>query len=209
MLARAEHDPDFAWNAELVRLVGDLPPARSLPVLRRLWGEHGLDEVLLPVLARHPQEEDRDHFVAGLGSAQPATVRLALDALERLPRSPDRERAPDEVLALVLALRRLPAGKEEDPLRRRLQARLRQVTGQEIHQPLLYFGPSGSLAVPVRLSPARKALTGAVAISLLVAVVVAVLPVLPFHHYVHAKAAFVGEQNSETVGTYTPAASYP
>jgi putative heme-binding domain-containing protein len=128
-LARADQDAEFAWNAALVELLGDVPEDRSLPVLRRLWGEHGLNEIILPLLARRPREEDRAKFLKGLDAVQMATVRQAVDALEQLPRRP---RDADEVLALVLALRRLPEGKEEDKLRARLVERLRQTTGQDL-----------------------------------------------------------------------------
>jgi putative heme-binding domain-containing protein len=126
-LARAARDPDFAWSSDLVGLLADLPEGRAFPVLRRLWGEAGLDEAILPVLARHPEEQDRARFVAGLGSAQPATVRLALDALGKLPRRDDK----DEELQALLALRRLPEGKEQEPLRQRLVGHLRRATGQK------------------------------------------------------------------------------
>ena len=43
-------------------------------MLRGLWGEQGLDEAILPILAKQPEEADRARFVAGLASAQPATV---------------------------------------------------------------------------------------------------------------------------------------
>src|SRR5262249_27460332 len=40
-LARGAKDEDFAWNSELIGLLGALPPERTLPLLRRLWGERG------------------------------------------------------------------------------------------------------------------------------------------------------------------------
>jgi putative membrane-bound dehydrogenase-like protein len=128
-LARTDGDANFPWNAELVGLLGDLPDDRSLPVLHRLWGEHGLDEVILPLLVRRPIAEDRTKFLKGLDSVQMATVRMSLEALEKLPL---RSKDADEALALVLALRRLPEGKEEDQLRARLVERLRKTTGQDL-----------------------------------------------------------------------------
>ncbi len=128
-LARADKDADFAWNAGLVELLGTLPEERSLPVLRGLWGEQGLDAVILPLLARQPRAEDRPKFVNGVDSVQMATVRLALDALEKLPLL---RKDADEATALVLALRRLPEGKEEDKLRERLVERLRKTTDQDL-----------------------------------------------------------------------------
>jgi putative heme-binding domain-containing protein len=126
---RAKKDREFTWNPTLIELVGELSAEQSRSVLRGLWGEYGLDEVILPILAKQPDEKDRARFVSGLGSAQPATVRLALDALENLPRREDR----DETLALILALKRLPSGKEEDKLAARLAAYLEKTTGETKH----------------------------------------------------------------------------
>jgi putative heme-binding domain-containing protein len=125
-LARADRDPDFTWNAALITLLGSLPDAQARPVLRSLWGKVGLDETILPLLARQPENVDRARFVQGLSSPQLATIRLCLDALEKLGRRDDKE----ELLALILALRRLPAGKEEDKLRARLVDHLQRATGQ-------------------------------------------------------------------------------
>jgi putative heme-binding domain-containing protein len=124
-LRRSKGDADFAWNAALVGLLGALPDEQALPVLRRLWGEHGLDDALLPLLARKSHEEDRERYLDALGSAQLNSVRLALEAMEQLSLRKDR----DEALKLVLALRRLPSGKEDEPLRDRLEERLRRVSG--------------------------------------------------------------------------------
>jgi putative heme-binding domain-containing protein len=128
-LARAAGDADFAWNAELIALLGSLSDDCIRPLLRRLWGENGLDEAILPLLARRPQAEDRDRFRTALASPQPATVLLALDALDRLPARPG---SADDVLALLLALRRLPEGKDVDPIRRRLDEALRRASGERL-----------------------------------------------------------------------------
>jgi putative heme-binding domain-containing protein len=126
-LARSK-GPGFAWSAELVGVVAALPAERALPVLRGLWGEHGLDEAILPHLARHGAAEDRARFRASLSSARLDTVGLCVAALDRLG---DRADA-DELLDLVLALRRLPSGKEAEPLRGKLVARLQRATGQKL-----------------------------------------------------------------------------
>ena len=65
-IRRAVKDKDFAWSPDLVRLVGELPQEQALPVLRPLWGQGGLDEALLPLLARKPELADRSKFIAGL-----------------------------------------------------------------------------------------------------------------------------------------------
>jgi putative membrane-bound dehydrogenase-like protein len=125
-LARAGASKDFAWNAGLVKLVGTLPAEECLPVLCRLWGKAGLEAALLPVLARAPRPEDRGKFLTALGSPDLATVRLGLEALERLPRRHD----PAEAAALVTALGRLPAGKEGARMGEAIAARLRDLTGK-------------------------------------------------------------------------------
>jgi putative membrane-bound dehydrogenase-like protein len=128
-LGRASQEEDFAWNAELIALLGELPDERTRPLLRRLWGEQGLDDAILPLLARQPRPEDRDRFRAALTSPQAALVLQGLEALDRLPPQPG---IADDVLALVLALRRLPEGKELDPVRRRLTESLCRSTGEKL-----------------------------------------------------------------------------
>src|SRR5262249_38806798 len=114
------------WNAGLVKLVGELPAEESLPSLRKLWGEAGLDEELLPLLAKHARAEDRPRLLAGLASARQDIVEAALAALEKLP-----TQARPEAEALLVALRQLPAEKATLPLRERLLARLEKATGHK------------------------------------------------------------------------------
>jgi putative heme-binding domain-containing protein len=128
-LARAASNLDFGWNAELIGLLGVLPYERTGPLLRKLWGEQGLDDAILPLLARRPQPQDRERFRSALASPQAATVLVALDALAQLPPQPSNV---DDILSLLLALRRLPEGKEADPLRRRLNESLRQASGEKL-----------------------------------------------------------------------------
>jgi putative heme-binding domain-containing protein len=127
-LARAEKDDDYPWNAALVGLLDALPAGRTRPLLRRLWERGGLEDAVLPLLARQPSADDRAKFLRGLESPQPATVRLCLEALAKLPPGADGK----QLLALVRALRRLPPGKEEDRLREQLGRSLARLTGQEM-----------------------------------------------------------------------------
>jgi putative heme-binding domain-containing protein len=126
-LARAKKDDNYPWTPELVALLGSLPAERSLPVLRRLWERGGLEDAILPLLARHPEPADRAKFLRGLESPQLATLCLCLDALEKLPAANDTA----SVLALVRALRRLPQGKQEDEVRGQIVRDLRRLTRQE------------------------------------------------------------------------------
>jgi len=124
---RATKEKDFAWSPALVHLVGELPEEKALPILRPLWGRGGLDEALLPFLARKPQAADRAKFIAGLKSLQPATIATCVDALEKLPPPKDGS----ELLVIVRALQRLPEGKEGDVLRLRIGKYLEHISGQE------------------------------------------------------------------------------
>ena len=123
-LDRSQADPGFSWNADVVAVLGDRPTDRAIETLRSLWGEAGLDEAILPILARDPSPRDRPKFVAGLGSTQRSTVSASLGALEDLGPSDD----PEEWLSLVLALRRAP----DDASKRRLARFLARSTGREI-----------------------------------------------------------------------------
>jgi putative heme-binding domain-containing protein len=123
---------DFVWSAELVRLLGELPPERARPALRRLWGEQGLDDEIVAVLARWPDKTDRARFLTGLTSARLSVVERSLSALLKLPLpSAKSSVARDEALALIRALRQALSGKEGEALRKRLDGRLRGVTGQK------------------------------------------------------------------------------
>jgi putative heme-binding domain-containing protein len=132
-LARSK-EAGFAWNGELIGLVGELPAARSLPVLRSLWGDHGLDEAILPHLARHAAAADRERFLVGLTSASLGTLGVALGAVEKLP-APAGDARRDEAFALARALRQLAPGKEEDKIRGRLLARLSKLAVTRLATP--------------------------------------------------------------------------
>lgn len=129
-LARAKKDRAFEWNAALVALIGSLEQEKSLPVLRKLWGEAGLDDELLPILAKAGREEDHDKLLRGLTSPRVALVGVSLTALEKLAVKKERQR--DEGLALLKAVRLLPAEKENEALRKRLLARLTKLAGANL-----------------------------------------------------------------------------
>jgi putative heme-binding domain-containing protein len=125
-LARAKKDPDYQWTPALIDIVGTLPAADVFPVLRGLWERGGLEGSILKVLARKPQAQDRDKFLAGLNSAQTAVVRRCLEALATLP---PRNDGPT-LLSLIQALRRLSDGKDEKLLADQLVRYLQKLTGQ-------------------------------------------------------------------------------
>src|SRR5262249_16584940 len=93
-----------------------------------LWGRAGLDASLLPLFARHPEPADRQKFLEGLASPQLEVVRACLEGLEKLPGRAEAS----ELLALIQALSRLPAGKEGDALRARLGSHLENLTGLKV-----------------------------------------------------------------------------
>jgi putative membrane-bound dehydrogenase-like protein len=126
-LARAVQSDDYPWSADLVGLVGDLPERESLPALLAIWGKAGLDEAIVPILARHAEPADRPRLLEGLNSPNTDTIALCLGALEKLPGSADDA----TLLALVRALARLTDGPEHQPLRMRLCRYLRSLTRSE------------------------------------------------------------------------------
>ena len=121
-LERFLAQPERPWNAQWVGLLQNLPAERALPLIRELWGQAGLEEELMPLLARHATADDRPKLLSGLTSARLATVQVVLAALDRLP--PDSS----ETLPLLRGLAQLPADKETAKLRERVMKRLQQVT---------------------------------------------------------------------------------
>jgi putative heme-binding domain-containing protein len=123
LVRRSESDAEFPWTPAHVELLGELPGDEVTPLARLLWSQPALRDALLPLLARAPEKADRSRFVAALSSPRLATIRMALDALEKL-------QAPDDgtaSLALIRCLRSLPDGKEEKQLKDRLASALRQI----------------------------------------------------------------------------------
>jgi putative heme-binding domain-containing protein len=125
---RAADDAEYPWTPAQVELLGELPAEVSLPLLRQLWERGGLNETILPLLARRADAADRMKFLDSLGSPRLATLELSLAALAKLPPRADG----GDLLPLIRALRRLGDTKEEKPLRQRLAALLTRLTGQNI-----------------------------------------------------------------------------
>jgi putative membrane-bound dehydrogenase-like protein len=123
-LKKAATDPAFSWNADLVQVVAHLPDAQALPVLRKLWGEAGLEAAILPILARAALPVDQPKFVQGLNSTDLPTVRLCLRALHSVRAKDDGA----ETLALIRALGNLP--EREKSLRQSVSKRLQEITQQ-------------------------------------------------------------------------------
>jgi hypothetical protein len=126
-LTRIQKSEDYPWTSNLVDLIGSLPDEQCMPVLRELWGQAGLDEAILPILGRRPQNVDQEKFIEGLSSPKLAAIRLSLQALEKLSVSGNGP----QVLALVRCLRSLPEGREENRLREQVVRHLQRITDQE------------------------------------------------------------------------------
>jgi putative heme-binding domain-containing protein len=93
-----------------------------------LWDRGDLTDALVPLFARNPAEGDREKLLTGLRSANTATVGTAATALARLPSMTDGK----ELVAAVVALRRVGDGKPEAAVRAALVALLRARTGQSL-----------------------------------------------------------------------------
>lgn len=83
-----QRNQPMVWTPALVKLLCELPPQQSWPLLRQQWPNRSLQDELLIQFTKNPQEIDRDKFYTGLESTQPALVALCADALFTLP--PDR-----------------------------------------------------------------------------------------------------------------------
>lgn len=96
-------DPeDIELGVELTELLALVPPREAAPVLRHLWESVGHRDLVLPLLARTPSEEDRARYIEALSSVDDAVVRHAARALCELDGSPDAE----ELIAAIVALSR-------------------------------------------------------------------------------------------------------
>jgi putative heme-binding domain-containing protein len=76
---------DARSTSELVQLIAELPAKESLPYLREQWEDFALRDSVVSVLAGEPREEDREKFIEGLTSPQPAVVERCARALAKLP----------------------------------------------------------------------------------------------------------------------------
>lgn len=126
-LERAKKDNDFAWDAQLIRLIAQHQSEKALPVLRELWGNAGQDRALLSILAKNPQPVDREKFLEAVSQPAMHDAGLALKTLKKLPPNKDA----DTMLALVQGLRRLPSDKAQDKLRSELVNYLQQLTNNK------------------------------------------------------------------------------
>ncbi|NBU09238.1 MAG: hypothetical protein EBY09_05435 [Verrucomicrobia bacterium] len=116
------------WNSEQVAFLAVLSDAELFPVLRQQWPQSRLQDAIARVLARNPQVEDRDRFVAALGSFQPAVVELAAKSLLKL----QGDASPKELAAALTSLRRHCAAPKEKAARLALSDLLTKWSGQSV-----------------------------------------------------------------------------
>ena len=123
--AFANRLPKGAWTPSAVKLLADLPSAETKPLLDTLWTAGGLEDAVLPLLARTPDEADRAKFVRGLSSLQASVVTVSAGALSKLPAATD---TTAEVPPLVKALRRFADAKTYAAVRAAVFKRLTETT---------------------------------------------------------------------------------
>lgn len=116
------------WSSELVEVVASLPPEESLPPLRKKWGDFGLRDAIVVVLAKKPDTQDRAKYIDSLSSVQPQVVEAAATALRRI----GGEGTPEELTVVLQALRQFCASPPSVGVRRDLAALLKKWTGQAI-----------------------------------------------------------------------------
>jgi putative heme-binding domain-containing protein len=120
----AQRGANFPWSAELIDVLSVLPPEEVLPLFRRQWPNLALRDRLALELARRPEAADRDKFIEGLASTQPATVRACLSALLQLPA--DKTATP----AALRVLRASLSDPKQEATRAQALALLSHLTGQ-------------------------------------------------------------------------------
>lgn len=124
---KARADDEYAWSPGLVRLVAELDEDAVRKKLRQLWEQPLLREAILPSLAKAPLETDRALLRDALGLPHADSIRIACEALSRLPLRGDGETA----LHVLKAWRSLSDPKEETRLRPHFQAVLGRIAGQD------------------------------------------------------------------------------
>lgn len=124
--AFANRLPKGAWTPATVKLLADLPKGPSKYLLDKIWTAGGLEDAVVPLLARMPDETDRAKFVRGLSSLQPSVVAVSAAALSKLPAAADTA----ELVPLVQALRRFADPKTDATVRAAVLKRLTETTKQ-------------------------------------------------------------------------------
>lgn len=131
-----QENPDYAWNNDVVFVVGHGRTPMHLDLVRKQFEKFELRMAALMVLAEKPEEQDREKFAVGLESSPVEILTTCVAALEILPAKKD----PIELTALVKLLRRLGTEKTEFALRERVVKLLERNAEQKFD---FVFGNAG------------------------------------------------------------------
>ena len=122
--ARKNHS--LAWSPALLDLFDVIPIGRLEPALREQWANPALRDKILPKLALKPEVVDRDKFLLGLDSDNPAVALACATALRTLP----RDSASLSVAAYVRSIERLARQPAQTAARAQALALIEWETGQ-------------------------------------------------------------------------------
>lgn len=125
--AAVQRTPSFPWTEPLIDLLSTLPDDEIHPLFRRQLVNFALRDRLLIELAVKPLIPDREHFIAGLSSIRPETVRASLSALLQLPAELTNTRTH---LATLRTLRTLLKDQQQQAARAQALTLLTRLTGQ-------------------------------------------------------------------------------
>ncbi len=123
---KVKTDDDYEWNNDVVFLLGAAQDPEVRTLLRERGDDYSLRNPILVTLSQEPTDEDRPLFIAGLEGTPTDVMGECIKALALL----DPSDAPEEVVALVRALRRLGYREEERELRDQVVELLRLRTGE-------------------------------------------------------------------------------
>jgi putative membrane-bound dehydrogenase-like protein len=126
-LNSVQRDSAFPWNDALVDLLTALPAGETHSLFRRQLANITLRDRLLVELAPNPRPEDRDHFIAGLSSPRPETVRASMSALLQLP----NDTTTKAHVATLRLLRSLIADPKAQTARAQAVTLLTRLSGQK------------------------------------------------------------------------------
>ncbi|HMP15654.1 MAG TPA: c-type cytochrome [Gemmatales bacterium] len=129
-------DPDYVWSSRLIEILSHAPTPATLEKFRDKWMEEPhLRVSLLPVLAKHPKEQDRHIFMDGLKLSDDRCVQISIVALSLLT-EPNPENRDKEIAILIQRLRQDNSKKLNDLI----QNRLRELTLKQSPPATLQLG---------------------------------------------------------------------
>jgi len=114
------------WTPSKVSMLGSLPMAEIRTDLKLLWNQGGFEDSIIPILAKEAWSSDGPKFIIGLRSSNLNVVKLSAAALLKI--EPQKDSA--DVLAAIVALRKLPDDKAAAGPREALVSLLKDRTGQ-------------------------------------------------------------------------------